>query len=198
CLAFAPVARAADPDPTAEDEKVLKSANVSADNTALLEFFKKRTFTEADRGKIEDIVRKLGDDNFTTREKASEDLTGLGAAYAPLIRQALRTTDADVEVLRRLEKALTKLEPVPSNYLAGAAARLAGHKKPDGLDEVLLAYLPDAPDEEVVEEIRTALAAVAFVKGDHSKVLAAALEDKSALRRSVAAEALVRSGPARH
>src|SRR5206468_2882696 len=77
---------------------------------------------------------------------------------------------------------------------AAAAARLLAKSKPDGAAAALLAYLPFAGDPRLEEEIRTALGAVAAVKGRPADVVVKALEDKVPLRRAAAAEALARAG----
>src|SRR5438046_4714972 len=60
---------------TAEDEALLKSAKIATDGPALLEFFRKRTLTDADRTKITVCIRQLGDGSFKVREVASKELT---------------------------------------------------------------------------------------------------------------------------
>src|SRR5262245_43249129 len=71
-------ARASEPNSTAADEKVLKQAEVGTDGPALLEFFRKRTVTEADRSRIESLVKQLGDADFEARQKASAALVEMG------------------------------------------------------------------------------------------------------------------------
>src|SRR5262249_40698163 len=77
-----------------------------------------------------------------------------------------------------------------------AAARLLARRQPAGAAEALLGFLPFAANDSVAEEVRTALAAVALVKGEPDKALTAALADKWAVKRAAAAEALVRAGGA--
>jgi hypothetical protein len=59
---------------------------------------------------------------------------------------------------------------------------------------VLLAYLPAAEDEIVVDEVRTALAAVALRDSKAEPVLVAALTDKNSAQRAEAAAALCQAG----
>src|SRR5581483_5467189 len=66
-------------------------------------------------------------------------------------------------------------------------------RKPAGAAEVLLSYLPTAPDETVAREVRAALAAVAFRDGKPDQALLQAMKDKDSQRRTVAA-ALVGPG----
>src|SRR5262245_7740999 len=62
---------AADPDLVAADEQILQAARVPTDGAGLLDYFRKRTLADVDRGRLEALIRKLGDDNFEDREKAS-------------------------------------------------------------------------------------------------------------------------------
>ncbi len=67
-------------------------------------------------------------------------------------------------------------------------------RKPAGAAPVLLAYLPFADNENVADEVRAALAAVAVRDGKPDSNLVSTLKDKEPLRRAAAAEALCRSG----
>ena len=71
-------ARAAEPDSTAADEQTLKAANLGTDGPALLDFFRKRTPTEANVKRITLLIKQLGDDSFAVREKASAELVSIG------------------------------------------------------------------------------------------------------------------------
>src|SRR5437762_8349067 len=57
-------ARAQLPDPAAPDEKVLRAANVKTDPASLLDFFRQRTFPDAEREKYRAYVKQLGSDVF--------------------------------------------------------------------------------------------------------------------------------------
>jgi HEAT repeat protein len=192
-LAAVPINRAADADSAAGDEQTLKDAGIPLDDAALLDFFRKRTLADAERAKILGLIAKLCDESYAAREQASADLAASGPAAAPLLRRALR--DADVEVARRAERLLRQTEPVPGNVTAAAAARTLARRKPAVLAGVLLPFLPFADDEDVVEQLRDALAAVAVRDGQPDRALLEALHDGLPLRRGVAAEALLRAGP---
>ena len=63
-LYVAPV-RGADPDPEVVfAEQTLKGGAVPTDGPALLRFFRERTLTPAERSRLTDAVRRLGDDEF--------------------------------------------------------------------------------------------------------------------------------------
>ncbi len=190
------VTKAADPEPmTAADEQLLRSAKVGTDDADLLEFFRGRTVSEADRAKIDDLIKQLGDNSFKVRQKATADLIRFGPAVIKFLAEHLQ--DKDLEVSRRCEEALRQIEEASNVGLAGAAARLLALRKPEGTVEVLLAYLPSA-DEGSVEEVRNALAANAVKGGKVHPGLVKALADKNAVVRSSAAVALVRGGVKDH
>src|SRR5258708_19240571 len=80
-------AAAADPDP--DDVAVLREAGLTLDDKALLGFLQARTLAENDRTRILALVKKLGDDEFDVRDKASEDLESLAAPAVPPLPPAL-------------------------------------------------------------------------------------------------------------
>lgn len=183
------VARPADEDPRAADERVLKQAGVPTDDAGLLAFFRKGS---PDEDAIRDLIKKLGDDDFEVREKATKDLTALGPAAEPYLREALKSGDA--EVVRRAEECLKNIGKGSPAAVVSAAARLLARRKPAGAAEALLAYAPRAAGETSEEDVRAALVAVAVRDGKPDPALVKALEDKSPGRRAAAAGALARAG----
>jgi HEAT repeat protein len=165
----------------------------AVDRAALLDFFRRRTLTEAGRERLAALVRQLGHKSFKARETAMTELVALRRAAADRLRQAL--TEPDPEVRRRAGQCLKMIEAgPPESPLLSADARLLAVLKLAGAAGVLLAYLPFAEDESVGEEVRDALAAVAVREGKSEEVLVQALRDKLPLKRGAAAEALLRSG----
>jgi hypothetical protein len=192
-LAFGSAGRATDPDPGTADEQVLKEVGLSTDGVALLDYFRKRTLTDADRQQIDTLIRQLGDSSFKVREKASNELVAKGPIARPFLRQAAK--DRDPEVVRRAEGCLRLIgQADASAVVPGAVARLVGLRKPAGAAEVLLNFIPFAEDENLAGEVQAALAAVAVRDGKPDKVLLVALADKHPGRRAAAVEALCRAG----
>jgi hypothetical protein len=183
-----------DPDPVKQDEETLKAAKIATDGPGLLEFFRRRTLTNADLKRIKELIHDLGDDSFETRQNASAQLVNIGAPAVPLLKQALK--DTDIEVVRRAEDCLKRIETGTSTVLVATAARLLAVRKPEGTSDVLLAFLPVADEEMVAEAVRATLAAVAVRDGKPDPALVAALEDQSPIRRAAAGEALCRAGAA--
>jgi hypothetical protein len=184
-----------DADSTAADEQTLRAAKLGTDGPALLDFFRKHTLTESDRERLQRLVKELGDKSFRAREKASAELVEQGAKAISVLRPALRSPDR--EVARRAEECLRRLESDEktngSPVLATAVVRLIAVRKPEGTAEILLSYLPFADHESIVEEIQTALAAVAVREGKPDPALTAALTANEAMHRGVAGAALARA-----
>jgi hypothetical protein len=188
-LLFTPLAAAGERD---ADERALREAGVGVEGAALLRFFKNRTLSGTDRDGIAALIKQLGDDDFTVREKASADLTAMGPRAEPQLREAAAKSN-DPEVKRRAEDCLTQLAKGSDPALIAAAARVLGSRKAAGAAAVLLDYLPASPGEGVTDEVCNALAAVALTDGKADPALVKALEDKLAVRRSAAAVALCRA-----
>jgi len=187
--AYEPI-RAADELP--EDEQTLKAAKVEITDEGLLQFFRRRTVAEADRAQMKLWITQLGDDSFEVREHASAALIARGAPAESLLKHAVKSSD--VEVARRAEECLRQIKRTVGSAVPLAAARVLARRKPAGAAPVLLAYLPFADNENVADEVRAALAAVAVRDGKPDSNLVSTLKDKDPLRRSAAAEALCRSG----
>src|SRR5712692_2542632 len=116
--------------PLAADEKSMQDAGLKTDGPALLDFFRKRTLSEADTAKLADTVRRLGDSSFAVREKATTDLITAGRNALPFLRPALK--DPDLEIARRAEQCIQAIENGPGTALALAAARLLAARQPTG------------------------------------------------------------------
>ncbi len=187
-------APADDAEQARADEQTLRTARVGTDGPALLEFFRKRTPSAAELEKLENLVRQLGDPRYKAREKASADLVVFGRFAVPFLQAA--TQDADLEVRRRAVRCLRRIEQGTDHELVVAAARVLARRKEPGAAAVLLNYYPHAGSEDLAAEVQTALAALARVGGKPDETLVKALEDRQALRRAAAAEALVRACPA--
>jgi hypothetical protein len=80
--------------------------------------------------------------------------------------------------------------------LPAAAPRLLALRRPEGTVEALLAYLPDAEDEELAAQVVDLLASVGCPGGKPDAALVKALEDWVGARRAGAGVALCKGGGA--
>ena len=193
-MLLAGVARAGESHPELlYAEKTLKEAAVATDGPGLLRFFRERTLSVAERTRLADAVKRLGDDDFETREKAVEQLIRAGRMALPLLKPALR--DADPERARRAAHCLQTIESGRDLVLAAAAARLLAERRPEGAVAALLDYLPAADDEPTEEAILRALAVSGVKDGAPDPALQRSLTDKEPLRRAAAARILGRMVP---
>jgi hypothetical protein len=191
-VALAAAPPAADED-VADDERAVNAAGVSGDGPALLAFFRKRTLTPKARKRIDALVQQLGDDSYSRREEATRELIALGAPAEPALKKATRSSD--LEVVRRAGNCLKEIEKYGPD-LPRAAARLLAVRNPPGAVAVLLAYLPDAGDEAVEDEVAAALGRLGVKRGRIDPLLEAAGKDASPLLRLAAAHALARASGA--
>jgi hypothetical protein len=187
-LLFSPV-RAAD-DTNAGDQKLVKEAGVGVHAPALLDFFRQRTLTDADRKRFADLIKQLGDDQFEKREEASRELTKRGTPVLQMLRKAVN--DPDREIARRASVCIEEIDNGPGTNLPQACARLlATHAHADTIP-VLLAYLPHADDGAVEQSVLDALVALKGGKNPDA-ALRAALKDEMPIKRAAAAYVLGRS-----
>jgi HEAT repeat protein len=168
----------------------------SEDNSRLLDEVRKRTVTEELRQKCEDLIKQLGDADFSVREKAQAEVRAMGSLIVPLLRQAAR--DRDLEIRNRARDCLSEMERDKNVPLSPITARLIALRKPAGAAETLLAFAPYADEETALPEVQLALNVVAFRDGKPDPDVVRALSDSQGVRRAAAAEALCLSGDRAH
>jgi HEAT repeat protein len=182
----------ADPD-LAAAEKALQDARQATDGPALVKFFRQRTLSEADRKRLAEVVRALGDEDFAARRRAYRNLQAAGRAARPFLVPAQKSPDP--EVARSAERLLREIDSGSEQALTLAAARVLAARKPPGATRTLLAYLPLAGDENLEEAVLETLAAVGVRDGKVNPALAAALKDDNPVRRLAAAYVHGKGGP---
>jgi hypothetical protein len=182
-----------DAKPAVSDEDALKAAGLSpTDGEKLVGYIKLRTVSDADQGKIQTLIKKLGAEQFDDRIKAGEELENFGPAAIGLLKNAEK--DADPEVAYQAGRVLKRMEKVPHGAAAAAAVRAVVKLKPPGASEALLAFLPMADTEALSDDIRGALVALAAPNGKADPAIVAALSDASPIRRGAAYIALIEGG----
>lgn len=164
----------------------------NTDGPALQAMLRKRTLTPPEQEKVKVWIRKLGDKSFTVREQAVAELVTRGTMILPLLREALK--DTDLEVSRRAQRCIKRIEQEPAHRLPASAIRLLALRKPADATETLVNYLPFAEDESLIDEVQTALTWLARRDGKPDPVLMEALDNFRPGVRIAAAVALAKSG----
>jgi HEAT repeat protein len=182
--------RAENAEQLAADKHALQMASIEIEDGPLLEYFKKRTLYDDDLPKVKELVRKLGDEVFIERNRATNDLIALGPTARPMLREAL--SGEDVEVVRRATNCLEAIDRNLKPELTMAAARMLVRRKPALATKALLDFLPFTEDEMVADEVRAALVGLAVRDGKPDPILTEATNDKLVVRRAAAVEALLR------
>src|SRR4051794_5491347 len=77
-------------------EAILREAGLATNDSALLDFLRKRTLDEAGLKKTPAAVKQLGDRTFAVREKAAHKLVELEKPASPYLRRALRSSDPEI------------------------------------------------------------------------------------------------------
>src|SRR5713226_8645738 len=168
-LALAPADQVAEPD-----EKFLKDAGFDSNKAGLLDLFRKRTLTEAERKECLTQIKKLGSGVFEERKQAHKDLTDRGRLVIPLLRDALKADDA--EIVRQAQACLETIESAKPG-VPQAAARLLLQRAPDDAVPVLINYLPYTTSDLETEDILELLVATSLPADKLHPALAAALRE---------------------
>ncbi len=175
------------------NEDTLRAAGLTADDKVLLDLFRNRANTKPDNDALLSLARKLGDPAEEVRTKAAGQLVSWGPAAIPVLRHVLNDLDSPLAA-EQAQRCLDWLEGSRRTEVPIAAARVLVTRKTAGAAEVLLAYLPYADDQTVVEGIKTALIGLAPKKGKADPAFLKALKDPVPLRRAVAVEVLCAGG----
>ena len=181
---------AENPEQLAADQYALRMASIEIEDGPLLEYFKNRTLFDDDLPKAKELVRKLGDEVFIERNRATNNLIAMGPTVRPLLREALAGEDA--EVIRRATNCLEAIDRNLKPELTMAAARMLARRKPAAASKALLDFLPFAEDEMVADEVRNALVGLALHDGKPDPVLSEGTSDKLTVKRAAAVHALLR------
>lgn len=169
----------------AQDERWLKSAGIPVDGPGLIDYFRRRTPTDAEQVQLKQRAAQLGSSLYPVRAKATDDLIRAGRTALPYLRETTRHEDP--ETARRAAYCIGVIEQNTSQGLSAYAARVLVSRHPEGAVEVLLAYLPFADDSWVEEQIRTSLQRIAYADGRAGPEVEKAARDAEPKRRAAAA-----------
>lgn len=178
--------------PAQLDEQQLKTLGLPTDTPALLTYFRQRSLKDGDRKVLEELVAKLGSETYSDRARATRELLLRGPLALPFLRAALK--DQPLEVVRRAEACIRKIESSMGNEASAVAARVLAARGAPGAAEVLLNYLPYAADPWLQEEILTSIGRLTVKEGRIDELLTRTLKDPLPARRAAAAYILARRG----
>jgi HEAT repeat protein len=179
--------------PANSDESVLGAARLPATDKAILNFFHKRSQPPPGRAAIEQLARALGSDNPAEADQAHAELLSIGPPVVSVLRYVANRVD-EVRASKRAKQILLMIEGPQAERLPIDAARLLALRKSPGAAEALLDYLPVADNDQVFEEIVSALGSLSFRDGMADPALLAALKSPKAFTRAAAARALCKAG----
>lgn len=174
---------------TEADLELLKKHSIESGADSLLEYFRARSLADGDRAKVAVLVQHLGSPEFRVREKATDELLKRGPAILAFLRAGAR--QGDLELVRRAEACIDRIRSVePPAEATAAAVRVLSAAKASMMIPTLLAFLPCAESEYVIDEARAALRKAARKNGQAHPDLVTALADELPIRRAAAGEAL--------
>jgi HEAT repeat protein len=175
------------------DEAILKHFKQATDTASLVAYLKERSASDDDLLAIPTLIKRLGSEKFTERREASSKLIALGLpAFMPL-HDTLN--DKDPERSQQAKLAIQKLDRGTRTVaIPPIATHMLMKRKPDGLLEVLLRYLPFTTDPDVEEDIYYGIDELSGANGQLHPALVKALDDPLAARRAVAGCIIARVG----
>jgi hypothetical protein len=171
-------------EPANADEQIVKAAGVATDTAAILRLFADRTLKDEDRKLLEGWVRLLDSDSYEDRDRGHAELLRRGPLALPFLKNAI-AGKPPLELRRRAEELIRKIEAGHSRDTMAAAARLLAVRNAEGGIEALLRYLPNVDDPWLDEEVLTSLGRLAVkAGGEPDAKLLAALKDPVPARRA--------------
>jgi HEAT repeat protein len=188
--------------PVLNDDQLLKNVCIDVSGPGLLAFFRQRMTPSVDRDHLAKLTKQLSSKSEKDHAPAMAELVGLGPLAVTALRQAVNQADNE-ETLSRARKCLQAIEGVEGSTLVQSAVRALAVQNqvfkdetgtPQCAAETLLRYLPLADDENVVQEIESALLAIGMHDGKPEPALMRALTDSTPIRRGVAARVLCQIG----
>ncbi len=131
---------------------------VAADRQAV-RFLNDRLFPapKVDEGRVQQLVTRLEDAQFSVREKATKELEFLGDGTGPVLRKAL-AKQFNLEPRRRLELLLAKLDPLsPQSLRRSRAITVLEHIGAPEVRKVLQILAKGAPQARLTKEAQAAV-----------------------------------------
>jgi hypothetical protein len=168
------------------DRKALAEAKIPIDAASLRDLLQKQILGEKEQARARMLIQSLGAEKFQTRQNAENELIKMGPLVAPLLEAARHSTDP--EVSSRAARCLQSLGKRPKSAVLAAALHVYMSLHDARAFDLLLAYLPvTAGDDLLGDEVRSALAGLAFTDQQYkAKLLAAAAGTGTSLKQAMA------------
>jgi len=175
------------------DIKLLRSQGISTDTASLLDFIRFRT-QRADAKALAEFVRQLGG-TYQERQEAIRALLMRGPVAIPYLRAGMK--DASLEVFRRAEQVIRKIESMGPEYPVAAVRLLTRRQTPEAIP-VVLQFLPLIDDDWEREEVLDSLGRLMVRGGKIDPLLITELKSANPERRAIAGYILGRHGGRDH
>ncbi len=190
---FANVGRGAEAvDP---DQSRLEAALLPTDAAGLANFFQLRAKGEPARGTLGELLDMLRAPTPDARHRACAELIAIGVPVLPRLRALMREGGRPAVLAHSCVNTIE----ADGGTLTAAAARLLARRHTADAVGVLLAYLPHAENDTVLQEIEQILSTLSHdEKGSANATLVRALGDEHPLRRAIAVVVLAEGDLASH
>jgi HEAT repeat protein len=172
---------------TVQEKRQLQEVRLPPDGAGLVEFLSKLSPSDIPPEQIEQLYAQLGNPSFAERERASKQLILVGVTALPYLRKALESSDQ--EVVHRAQVCIREIHALEAMQgLSLEAVRGIVRIRPPGAVAALLRYLPNASnDESLEEEIWYGLDSLTVNEGKIDPSMLAALKDVVPVRRAASA-----------
>jgi HEAT repeat protein len=170
-------------DPADPDQARFDAALLPTNNAGLVTFFHLRERGEPAQGTLDQLIENLGASAADARQQACADLVAIGTPALPRLRALVREGGRSAALAKHC---MTALES-DGGTLTSAAARLLSQRRASNATRVLLAYLPHAENDRVLQDLVELLRTAAHNEnGTVDPAVVNALSDEHPLRRATA------------
>jgi HEAT repeat protein len=165
---------------------------MATDDDSLIDYLQSVVAAEGSERTVGRLIVELGDGDFQHRERVAQRLVELGERARAALQK--NRDHPDAEVARRVRECLSKIGQRPQMNVPLIAVRLLVSRRVERAIPVFLDCLGQIADRDMEEEIYFGLDSLSQSMGKTHPALVAALHDKRAGPRAVAACLLGRVG----
>lgn len=176
------------------DEHTLLVAGASLQPADLITALNATSGSDGDFGRVRELAGQLGDETFTTRERAARALSLLGPAALPALREVARGDDA--HAARAASDLIVAAEARQASHIPATRVRVLARVSTEAAFAALLRHLPFAENDGVEEEIYYGIDSQVARNDKLRPLLLRALNDELPARRALGACVLGRIGSA--